>query len=197
MSEQNEQQKKTKPGEVWCAIIFLVAIVVGIGGLLRSVWLDGKKAGADEVTTISTSGKFLIAPSQSTTIDYQDSPPVVLKDHKFTDALDYAVNQWQAKLPRYTVKRPELYQGESNTCWEGSIARTIACADLKNYRITIQGSQMDSKIDWPSIMMHEVGHLLGVPHIQTDPLMDSGYTRKVEQPTAFAVALAKIALRDK
>lgn len=192
MSEQNEQQKKKTVGTL-LPLCVVLALIAGMGGLLRSAWLDGKKTGED-TSTRSFKNSLVASPAY---FDYRDSPPVVLKDHKFTDALDYAVGRWQFELPRYTVKRPELYQGQANNCWEGSNAQTIACADSKNYRITIQESQMDSKIDWQSIMLHEVGHLLGVPHIQGDALMDSGYTHKVESPTAFSIAIAKIALQGK
>ena len=41
------------------------------------------------------------------------------------------------------------------------------------------------------IMMREVGHLLGVPHIQDDPLMNPSYQDDLAEPTPAALALAK------
>jgi hypothetical protein len=40
--------------------------------------------------------------------------------------------------------------------------------------------------------MHEIGHLLGVPHIEGDALMNPSYAGKVGAPTPDAVALAKL-----
>lgn len=189
MSETEQKTEQKKPNSpVVLALFIVTALVAGMGGLIRSAWLDGKKAG-EETTRV----KFSVV-SSPVAIDFQDSPPVVLKDPKFTKALDYAVTSWRDAMPSVEIKLPGLYQGTSNNCWEGSNARTIACADETNYRIIVQDNQMDSEtIDWPSIMMHEVGHLLGVPHIQGDALMNSGYTRKVKSPTAFSVALATVA----
>jgi len=41
-------------------------------------------------------------------------------------------------------------------------------------------------------MLHEIGHLLGVPHIAGDPLMEPEFGHTVDVPTPAAVALAKL-----
>jgi hypothetical protein len=42
-----------------------------------------------------------------------------------------------------------------------------------------------------TILMHEIGHLIGVPHIEGDKLMNSKYLGKVDKLTPFAIALAR------
>jgi hypothetical protein len=66
----------------------------------------------------------------------------------------------------------------------------IACADRINWTINIIGR--GSEYDRTSVMMHEIAHLLGVPHIEGDPLMESSYQQKVDEPTPAAIALAKL-----
>jgi len=48
--------------------------------------------------------------------------------------------------------------------------------------------------DPETLMLHEIGHLLGVPHIQDDDLMDAiQHGAKRRAPTPAAIALAKLA----
>jgi hypothetical protein len=51
-------------------------------------------------------------------------------------------------------------------------------------------------VDRTTVMMHEIGHLLGVPHITDDKLMEpiAEPNLVLEEPTEAAVALAFIAI---
>ena len=98
-------------------------------------------------------------------------------------ALSEAVDAWSKALG-HRVKRPKMFRGEL-VCLS---ATAIACADLEKYQIYISLDTTDKR----SVLMHEVGHLLGVPHISGDPLMDPVHTTTVEAPTEAAVALAKL-----
>lgn len=67
---------------------------------------------------------------------------------------------------------------------------SIACADMTTQTIFI--SNDNEPVDRTTIMMHEIGHLLGVPHIEGDALMDAKYQYKaLDGPTDKAVAIAK------
>jgi len=65
----------------------------------------------------------------------------------------------------------------------------IACAN--EARKTIWVSTNGDGYDRTSVMLHEVGHLLGVPHIEGDELMDAKYSGMVERPSDAALAIAK------
>ena len=68
--------------------------------------------------------------------------------------------------------------------------KAIACCDVGMKTIFLQ--QDGDGVDRTTIMMHEIGHLLGVPHIEGDPLMDKIYSGKaLSKPTDFAVSIAK------
>jgi hypothetical protein len=71
----------------------------------------------------------------------------------------------------------------------------IACADPKTMTIRINGDWSDfTPTKMSTVMMHEIAHLLGVPHIDGDPLMNSVYSQDLSAPTPRAVALAKLHL---
>jgi hypothetical protein len=96
-----------------------------------------------------------------------------------------AVTKWEAALG-HPIKPPLLIRGD---CGEQEIA--IACAEKSKWRIQIQ--RVSTMWNTEAVMIHEVGHLLGVPHIAGDVLMDPVYQGDTDAPSAAAVALAKLA----
>ena len=110
-----------------------------------------------------------------------------------TTALMRAIMAWRQSGLRVTM--PDLVEGNSSNCEDDR--GTIACADMKKNRIILvsQTAYHDMHLkadDLKTIMMHEVGHLLGVPHIEGDPLMEQAYNGKpLSKPTPFAVAIAR------
>lgn len=123
---------------------------------------------------------------------YADTP---LKDAgpQNQRSLDRALMAWRGELPKSVkLTRPRLLEGTPVTCESHD---AIACADLRNYQIVIAARKCDCDMD--TILMHEVGHLLGVPHIEADPLMNPSYSGKLERPSEQAVALALVHRRDR
>jgi hypothetical protein len=110
-------------------------------------------------------------------------------------ALNEALWEWSRALKR-SIQPPSLVLG---TCGYN----VFACTDKGKNKITIVGAmgqgefQDITQINMKTIMMHEVGHLLGVPHIDGDDLMNSGYRAKVDFPTPAAIALARLAEESK
>lgn len=166
----------------WLPFFMIVAMVLLIGS---QVWRLLKPA--DAVATPTSSGHGFIYLTGGGGLDYNDSPPVTISDPVFVKALDVAMLRWQEALPSRKIKRPYLMQTK-----ERSGGAIIAFVNIREYEVVVITDKMvkGNNFDWPSIMMHEVGHLLGVPHIQGDLLMDATYTEAVTKPTKFAVALA-------
>ena len=172
----------------WAPLPFLVIAFFALG---YGVWDLGRREGrrAERVTV------FTGSPTTTTftfSTEYRDKPARVISDRKFVDALGYAVTEWQRALNR-TITPPELLEAE---CTAGG----IACVESGLFRpqpnaIRIPAGSMSGEYDWPSILMHELGHLLGVPHIEDDPLMAPQYAGPVKHPSKFAIAIARTFVR--
>lgn len=65
----------------------------------------------------------------------------------------------------------------------------IACASAESQTVWV--SQVGADVDRTTIMMHEIGHLLGIPHIEDDPLMAPNYQGLLDRPSPQAIAIAK------
>jgi hypothetical protein len=104
---------------------------------------------------------------------------------KVEAALDVALSMWRKALNDPSIPRPTLKIAGCTGL------ETIACADASKNEIYWGNAEVD-KEDLPSVMMHEIGHILGVPHIAGDPLMDPIYRSKVDKPSVDAVAIAKV-----
>lgn len=116
--------------------------------------------------------------------------PVTLD--KWDAALDEAVVAWGKALPEWNIHKPGITIDRTARCNE---ERVIACVDIPTNTILV--SRDEDLWSRKTIMLHEVGHLLGVPHITHDNLMDPSYQGKVDMPTEEAAALARIALTRK
>jgi hypothetical protein len=104
-----------------------------------------------------------------------------------------AVRKWRdefgGKLP---IRYPRIVRVDAERS-EVCIAGSLAYAEPVNNRIVFCRLY---NADPTTLMMH--AHLLGVPHIQDDALMNATQNgAKLDKPTRAAVALAKLAYPDK
>lgn len=106
-------------------------------------------------------------------------------------ALGAALKAWGVAAG--SIPRPSLWIGQ---CPSPEVS--IACADRPANRIIFNAKYYENpSIDRLSIMLHEVGHLYGVPHISGDPLMDASYGNEhLTEPTPFSIALALVVKRQ-
>jgi len=113
-------------------------------------------------------------------------------DQNHEAALTSAILAWRQALGVFAlgIRRPKLLIAGDGGCTENGIA-CVAGGD-----IAIDARHL-SGVDLRTILMHEIGHLLGVPHIEGDALMNPSYQRETKAPSAFAVAIAKSARRIK
>lgn len=115
-------------------------------------------------------------------------------------ALDAALAEWESALQR-KIKRPSLVEwfggGETATavCSGNVPLTTIACIDAKKYQVDIFAFNLTTE-DLKTVFMHEIGHILHVPHIDGDDLMNARYVKKLDHPTATAVAIARTRSQD-
>ncbi len=123
-------------------------------------------------------------------ISYGDKPKTRVLSGPEHIALVQAYQAWHRKLGTMPIPIPKLYDGTALHCGFSA----IACTDPSRGEITIANK---AESDLRTVLMHEIGHLLGVPHIEDDSLMNSSYQETVGQPTDFAVALAKTAIAKK
>ena len=105
------------------------------------------------------------------------------------EAMWRALNAWRLELPNREIGTPSLWEGH---CGDSA---QLAYADPVNYEIIVaRGACQPTGCDLYSVLLHEVGHLLGVPHIEGDRLMDSKYQGKSEKPSRASIARAQLAL---
>lgn len=119
----------------------------------------------------------------------QAGEPVEITSGEIRRVFDQALADWRTAIGPLPIAKPKLFGVIS--C--GSpVPPSIACAENSTNRVLIVRGSLGC-CDLKSVFMHEIGHLLGVPHIEDDPLMDPAYHAGIEKPSPYAVALAKIA----
>lgn len=122
------------------------------------------------------------------------TPPPVVKS-----TLEKAVGLWSKALGQ-KLRTPELRMVNSSWCTGVQSTNVLACVDSDGKSLIgiPENASLEkySKQEILSVMLHEEGHILGVPHIALDPLMNSGLEDGggATFPTPYAVAVAKIAL---
>ncbi len=166
--------------------LVITLMVAGVG-----IYHTGKRAGAASITLAGLDTTTITAWAPSP-IPHADKPARVITEKKFTEALEYAVEEWRRACPKRAIVPPVLL--EASCSFEA-----IACVDrerdgVRANEIKIPTDSKDGPYDWPSILMHEMGHLLGVPHIDDDPLMERVYAGPVKHPSKFAIAIARTLL---
>lgn len=140
-----------------------------------------------------------VDPSEVETVRYFDAssfsqqPKEIDEDPRDNANLDFAIRAWQKALgiPKLPFQRPVLVK-DNGADWN-----TAARAYRDRNEIGEAHLSMYTDEASRSILIHEVGHLLGVPHIADDPLMDPVYKGPLDRPTESAVALAQVALRHR
>lgn len=124
-----------------------------------------------------------------------DTPPIrLVVEPEDIGQIEQAVASWSIALGR-KIKRPVFYLGSSSNCGYDSLA--LACADIPEYIVYIARREAMDRAQFYSTILHEIGHLLGVPHIVGDPLMNPVLVGNTIWPSADAIAIAKAHLGDK
>lgn len=163
--------------------VMVALAVVGAASIVTKVTDEWAKRNRSVAT-------FEIGPAIPMAIPYNDSlrKNRIITDAVLNKAMDSALAKWRVALG-HDVKRPEfLVSDNMGGCDDQS--GLIACAQPSTYRIFVKSIFY---ADPETVLMHEIGHLLGVPHIEGDALMAATYQGKVEKPTKLAVALARAA----
>jgi hypothetical protein len=106
------------------------------------------------------------------------------------EAFGLAVKAWTAEMGgKLPIRYPRLVQSDDLAACR--IYSVLAYADSDMNRV-VMCRLFDE--DPETIFLHEIGHLLGVPHVQGDALMDGATNGKIlRAPTPAAIALAKLA----
>ena len=107
---------------------------------------------------------------------------------EWREALTYARAEWAAAL-HSKVPEAGVSPAGPGDCGQSA----IACARRLDNMIFVVGAGADT--DKRAVMLHEFAHLLGVPHIEDDPLMAPAYKQVALHPTPASVALAKLNYR--
>ena len=140
------------------------------------------KASTEVLNARFSSGFWFSGDSKSLSDDFVKSVGI----SEWRAALPAARKAWEIALPDYPIPNPKIVAG---IC---QLTSTLACVDELHNTITVSFSPATmTRSDRHTILMHELGHLLGVPHIEGDPLMNAVHERNVSAPTPWAVALAR------
>jgi hypothetical protein len=199
-----EKRRRHKRNSALCLFIGGLCAVLGFIGATQHEQIEkfranltGKKKPVPWTGDYtSASHRFFAIPpgyscfqndSKSLSGDFSNQIPL----DAWKSQLPAARTAWAKVLPGVKIPNPEIKAG---TCGLSAIA--IACTDRLSGAITIamSGNNLADK-DRHTVLMHELGHLLGVPHIDWDPLMNTDHNWNVDAPTPAAVALAKLANR--
>lgn len=140
--------------------------------------------------TTATGTVFVFDPQSATPPSKAAVSKVVTPEDE--RALQWAIEAWTEALGEFPIPHPLLLRSGPGGC--GSDPLILACVVNHSNVIVIVDLQGD---DEQTVLLHEVGHLLGVPHIIGDPLMNPNYSKTQVVPSPFAVALAKVVLEQR
>lgn len=112
-------------------------------------------------------------------------------DKEILRAYADAAIAWQSALHR-NIDVPKLMQ--SMQACGGDASACFMSGDGDEPMIVLQDLR---GADPKTILMHELGHSLGVPHIEGDALMNAQYVGELAGPTDEAVAIANLKWRRK
>lgn len=93
--------------------------------------------------------------------------------------------------PGARVPSPPLRLGSPGAC-SGQEGKENAVACVHEGSIIDEGLQNVKPLERVTIYMHELGHLMGVPHIDGDKLMNIEFLGALAEPTKASVALARL-----
>jgi hypothetical protein len=128
------------------------------------------------------------ADGKATTSYGHDQPVGIITQGPVWLAMMAAKTKWEAALHR-AIKTPRLEIGDCNNSRDA-----LACAVKETW--TIEVARTGKGLDEQLIMLHEIGHLLGVPHIEDDPLMGFSYREGVPiEISPAALALARLTFK--
>jgi len=164
-------------------------LLAGIAG-----WYSVKPepiASGSTTTFIAVDGggvTFTVPPGSF--LDHLPVKPLPVTDPELIEAFRSAIKAWTESLGgKLPIRYPRLVkqQDDSGFCampW-------LAYADMEMNRVVF--CRLEDG-DAETVMLHEVAHLLGVPHIIDDDLMNPMiHHQKLRTPSPAAIALARLA----
>jgi len=175
----------------------LIAFGLGVKSLQDWVRSQSKSPTVDLAPSASATLTGLItdpsSPSFSISFTYSDTARQSVQNGPIRAAFDAAVAKWRQVIPKAFPKSkiPKLlYDPDNGDCRSSS---AFACANEYTQTVywtaTLRGHAKAFSVE--TVMLHELGHLLGVPHIEGDRLMNPVYNGPVERPSKMAVVIAK------
>ncbi len=173
------------------AFLAICVSIIVVAGLAEHYSAKPQEAIISATGTLISVGPGMVWTTVRSPIDGPKLTFALVTDVDTLQAFHWAIKTWAAefggKLP---IKYPRIMKAEDpSTGYCGS--GLVAYADLENNRVVIcQFYSHNPK----TVMLHEVGHLLGIPHIDGDDLMKpTAGDKELDEPSPFAVAIAKAA----
>lgn len=180
--QQYHKHREERREVLWIIGALIASMALWFGG----IWFFGTYLHRNR-SVANAPGQLIPKLPDALAVPIDTESPVEITDGHYVVSLNYAVTQWELALNRI-IPRPKLFTGHCQG--DGQVA---ACADIAGYSVTID--RPSGYCDMETILLHEMGHLLGVPHIEGDPLMDQMYRAKVAVPTPAAVAIARLKIK--
>lgn len=188
MKTPAEFEKRMRDKKIARRVKVCMAAMIGLcfgswGGMALSRSRQAAPTEKDGNGTI----RFVSSGVTYSQLDEQPTKYQPVPDGDALVAFHAAVKSWTEALGgELPIKYPRLVQGDNYGSCNGI---AIAWAQMELNRVVLCRLYDN---DPKTIFLHEVGHLLGVPHIQGDKLMDATTHGEVlKNPTPFAVAVAK------